>query len=185
MFANRMLLLSAALGSVLMACGHDDRADAAGTPVARSATSASLTPTAPPVRATAPKRVAKRAPASGAGRKPTARPAARPAAKPVGKPTVKSGSEMALVLKVPEAHLPPAGQCRIWKEGATPFQQPQARSCEGITPTAPAGSMILYRPSKETKIVRVRYVDAHRAGVVVRVRVFDAVTGKYLRDEKV
>jgi hypothetical protein len=90
-----------------------------------------------------------------------------------------------LVLQVPQAHLPPPGQCRVWKAGASAYQQPQARSCDGITPTAPAGSMILYRSSKEPKIVRVRYVDPHKAGLVVRVRLFDAASGKYLWDEKV
>jgi hypothetical protein len=174
MFANRMLLLSAALGSLLVGCSNDDRAHAAPIVVANPA------PTAAPVRDVAPKRAAKRAPASSGAR----HAAAKPAAKLAGKPAAKLATSD-LVLKVPEAHLPPAGQCRIWKGGASAFEQPQARSCEGIVPTAPAGSMILYRPWKETKIVRVRYVDARRAGLVVRVRVFDAFSGKYLRDEKV
>jgi hypothetical protein len=175
MLANRVLLFSAALGSLLGGCGHSDRAEAARKPAATSV------PTVAARREAAPKRAAKRAPASSGARRTAAKPAAKPAAKGAG----KASSSAVVVLKVPEAHLPPAGQCRIWKEGASPFQQPQARSCDGIVATAPAGSMILYRPSKDRKIVRVRYVDAHRAGVVVRVRVFDAATGKYLRDEKV
>lgn len=167
MLGNRVLLFSAALGSLLVGCRHSDRAEAARKPAATSV------PTVAARRDVAPKRAVKRAPPSSAARHTAAKPAAKPAA---------TG---ALVLKVPEAHLPPAGQCRIWKGDTSPFQQPQARSCDGILATAPAGSMILYRPSKDRKIVRVRYVDAHRAGVVVRVRVFEAATGKYLRDEKV
>jgi hypothetical protein len=178
MFATRVWLLSAAMGSLLVGCSHDDRANAAPKATASAA----------PIAVSKP--AAKRAPASGGAVKTAAKPATKPAAKPVAKAPTKPAAKAApagavLVLKVPEAHLPPAGQCRIWKEDATAFQQPQARSCSGITPTAPAGSMILERPSKDTKIVRVRYIDAHRAGVVVRVRVFDASTGKYLRDEKV
>jgi len=168
MFANRVLLFSAALSSLLAGCCHKDRADAARRTAATSAPT--VAPTAAAGRDAAPKHAAKRAPPSNAARHTAAKPASK-----------SSG----LVLKVPEAHLPPEGQCRIWKEGSSPFQQPQARSCDGIVATAPAGSMILYRPSKDKKIVRVRYIDAHRAGVVVRVRVFDAATGKYLRDEKV
>ncbi|HUL02818.1 MAG TPA: hypothetical protein VLV16_06260 [Gemmatimonadales bacterium] len=168
MHANRVLLLSAAVGSLVVgwACGgKEDRSHASA---ARAVTPP---PAAAPVRTTsAPKSSTKRAPA------PT---------KPTKKPTTKTSNKSsgsALTLKVPEAHLPPAGQCRIWKEGATPFQQPQSRSCDGIVAMAPAGSMILERPSKDSKVIRVRYVDASKAGHVVLVRVFDAATGKYLRE---
>ena len=86
------------------------------------------------------------------------------------------------MLKVPASSLPPVGKCRIWKTGAS--AQAQSRSCDGIVATAPAGSMILDRASKtETKVVRVRYVDAKKAGQVVKVRVF-TTSGKYLWDEK-
>jgi hypothetical protein len=176
MFANRVLLLSAAVG-LLVGCGHDDRANAAPKAPANSSAAAA----APAV---APKRVAKPAAkhAAKSAVKPAAKAAAKPATKSTVKPATKSASS-ALTLKVPEAHLPPAGQCRIWKEGVSVFKQPQATGCDGIVATAPAGSMILERSSKDTKLVRVRYVDANRAGHVVRVRVFDAVTGKYVRDE--
>ena len=166
MFANRVVLLSAALGSLVVGCGHDDRANAAPRAAASPASAAH------PARHVEPKTAAKKAPTSSVVRHAAA------------KPTAKSATG-ALVLKVPEAHLPPAGQCRVWKEGTSVFQQPQARSCDGIVATAPAGSMILDRPSKDTKIVRVRYIDAHRGGHVVRVRVFEAASGKYLRDEKI
>jgi hypothetical protein len=41
--------------------------------------------------------------------------------------------------------------------------------------------MIVYRPDET--IVRVRYVDAQHPGVVIAVRIFDAVTGAFLRAE--
>jgi hypothetical protein len=167
MFANRLLVLGALCGLVV-GCGHDDRANA----VVKAP--ASPPPAAAPVAA--PKHAAKQAP-----RQTTVR---HVAAKPAAKPAVKSTSN-ALALNVPEAHLPPAGQCRIWKQGTSVFKQPQAESCDGITRAAPAGSMILERSAKDTKLVRVRYVDASRAGHVVRVRVFEAASGKYVRDEKV
>ena len=169
MFANRVLLLSAAV--LVWGCGgKKDRAEAAAS---RAATPA-------PVRtSSAPTSTTKRAAPTSTAAKPGAT-----TTKPVAKSSNKSaGSSMAL--KVPEAHLPPAGQCRIWKDGTTIFNQPQARSCDGIVKIAPAASMVLERPSKDTKIVRVRYIDSSRSGHVVRVRVFEAATGKYLRDEKV
>jgi len=174
MFTNRWLLLSAAMGSLLVGCGKDDRANAAPKAAANPA------PTAAPARAAASKPAAKGAPTSGT----VVKTAAKPTTKPTTKPAAKSGTPV-LALKIPAGQLPPPGQCRIWKEGTTAAQQPHPRSCAGITPTAPAGSMVLYRTAKEPKIVRVRYIDAKRAGMVVRVRVFDAGTGKFLRDEKV
>lgn len=38
---------------------------------------------------------------------------------------------------------------------------------------APAGSWIIYRPTGNKKLVHVREVDPHRAGTVVRIRIFD------------
>ena len=181
MLTNRLVLLGAALGLV-MGCGQDSRANAAPKAAANPARAAA------PVRPVAPKAVAKRAPASSGARyaaaKPVTKSVAKPLAKPAEKPAAKSTST-ALALNVAEANLPPSGQCRIWKEKTTIVRQPQARSCQDIVRAAPAGSMILERPSKDKKVIRVRYVDARHLGVVVRVRVFDALTGKYLRDEKV
>lgn len=93
------------------------------------------------------------------------------------------GPSTAVTLGVPPGHLPPPGQCRIWMPGTPPGRQAPPRSCDGVV-AAPAGAMILYRPGKDRKIVRVRYVDERRAGVVVRIRVFEAASGKLVREEQ-
>jgi hypothetical protein len=85
----------------------------------------------------------------------------------------------ALTLGVPPGHLPPPGECRVWVPG-----RPRPRSCHGIAALAPAGSWILYRPGDDRRLVHVRYVDERRAGAVIRIRVFEAESGKYLRDER-
>jgi hypothetical protein len=92
----------------------------------------------------------------------------------------------AATLGVPPGHLPNPGECRIWIPGTPPGQQPKpkSRSCGGIAALAPAGSWILYRPSNDRKVVHVREVDPRRAGVVVRVQVFDLATNKLVREEK-
>ena len=164
MVANRMLLVSVVVGGLLVGCGKEKRAEEAQPPAASPAPPAAI-----------------RKPAAKRAGRPASKPAAKPSTKTAAKPSTKPASS-ALVLGVPEAHLPPAGQCRIWKAGATPFQQPQSRSCDGIVPTAPAGSMVLERPGKDSKVIRVRYIDAYKAGHVAGVRVFDATSGKYLRD---
>lgn len=89
----------------------------------------------------------------------------------------------AATLGVPPGHLPPPGLCRIWMAGRPPGHQPSPQSCDGIVTRAPAGSMILYRPPRDRRTVRVQYVDDRRAGVVVRIRLFEAKTGKLLRDQ--
>jgi hypothetical protein len=53
-----------------------------------------------------------------------------------------------------------------------------------IASAAPAGSWIIYRPTDSKKLVHVREVDAHRAGNVVRIRVFDIETHLLVREEK-
>ena len=60
---------------------------------------------------------------------------------------------------------------------------PKSRSCEGIEADAPAGSWILYRPTADRKIVHARIVDERRAGVVVRIRVFEVESGRFVREE--
>jgi len=90
----------------------------------------------------------------------------------------------AATLGIPPGHLPPIGQCRIWIPGRPAGHQARARSCDGIVAAAPAGAWILYRPGENRRIVRVRYVDETRAGIVVRIRLFEAATGELLSEEE-
>ncbi|HXL35194.1 MAG TPA: hypothetical protein VN953_09745 [Gemmatimonadales bacterium] len=91
----------------------------------------------------------------------------------------------AATLGVPRGHLPKPGECRVWIPGVPPGRQPRprSRSCDGIVAAAPAGSWILYRPTADRKIVHARIVDERRAGVVVRIRVFEAESGRFVREE--
>ena len=89
----------------------------------------------------------------------------------------------AATLGVPPGQLPPIGQCRIWIPGRPAGRQARARGCDGIVAAAPAGAWILYRPGENRRIVRVRYVDETRAGIVVRIRLFEAATGELLSEE--
>lgn len=91
----------------------------------------------------------------------------------------------AATLGVPPGHLPKPGQCRIWIPGTPPGQQPRpkSRSCEGIAALAPPGSWILYRPTADRKLVHVRLVDERKAGLVVRIRVFEVESGRFVREE--
>lgn len=85
-------------------------------------------------------------------------------------------------LKIPPGHLPPVGECRVWRPGTPPGHQAPPRACAGIERHAPAGAWILYRPTRDRKVVHVRELDPYRPGLVVRVRVHDAQRGTYLRE---
>ena len=97
----------------------------------------------------------------------------------------EGGPSTAATLGVPPGHLPRPGECRVWIPGVPPGRQPRPRSrpCDGIAAAAPAGSWILYRPTADRRIVHVRIVDERRAGLVVRIRVFEAETGRFVREE--
>jgi len=98
--------------------------------------------------------------------------------------TSARGPSTAATLGVPPGHLPPPGECRVWIPGRPPGRQARPRSCDGILAAAPAGAWILYRPGADRRVVHVRYLDERRAGVVLRVRVFDAQSGAFIRDER-
>jgi hypothetical protein len=96
------------------------------------------------------------------------------------------GPSTAVTLGVPPGHLPKAGECRIWIPGTPPGRQPKPKSrpCAGIGAVAPAGSWIIYRPTENKKLVHVREVDDRRAGVVIRIRIFDIETTRFVREER-
>ena len=97
-------------------------------------------------------------------------------------PAVRRGPSSAATLGIPPGHLPPMGQCRVWLPGTPPGHQARARSCDGIERMAPAGSWIVYRPTRDKKVVHVRVVDQRRPGVVIRLRVYDAQRGTLIRE---
>ena len=97
-----------------------------------------------------------------------------------------SGPSTAATLGVPPGHLPKAGECRVWIPGTPPGRQPgpKSRACTSIASAAPAGSWIIYRPTDNKKLVHVREVDSHRAGTVIRIRIFDIDSNRLVREEK-
>lgn len=97
----------------------------------------------------------------------------------------RARSSPAATLGIPPGHLPKPGLCRIWIPGVPPGRQSSpSRSCRGIVAHAPAGSWIVSRPTNDKKHVHVRVVDARRAGVIIAVRLFDAQSGRFVRQEK-
>ncbi len=86
-------------------------------------------------------------------------------------------------LGIPPGHLPGPGYCRVWVEGTPSGRQARTRACEGILPYALEGSWILYRPASRQQEIRVRHLhDTEHGLMVVAVRVYEAQTGRHLRD---
>jgi hypothetical protein len=47
----------------------------------------------------------------------------------------------------------------------------------------PPGAWLVYRPTKDKKYVRVWFYDDVRPGYVVRIGIYDAGSGDFIRDE--
>src|SRR5437660_1821755 len=96
-----------------------------------------------------------------------------------------AGPSTAATLGIPPGHLPKPGECRVWIPGVPPGRQPrpQSRACAGIEAVAPPGSWIIYRPEADRRFVHIREVDQRRVGMVIRVRVFEIETGRFVREE--
>lgn len=83
-------------------------------------------------------------------------------------------------LRIPPAQLPTAGNCRVWYPDRPSAKQPPAESCDKAEARATGDSWILYRPREDPRLVQVRVLDPDQAGVILRVRVYDAERGTYL-----
>lgn len=101
---------------------------------------------------------------------------------PESRPAARRSPSTAATLGIPPGHLPPPGMCRVWVNGKPPGHQARPRSCSNIERTAPAGSYIVERPGKDKKFVHVREVDQRRAGVVIRMQVYQIRDGKLVRE---
>ncbi len=85
-------------------------------------------------------------------------------------------------LGIPRGHLPSPGECRVWYPRRPPGQQPPPLQCRQAMAEAPPGTWVLYRPDREE--IHARVIHERQAGVVARVRVYDADRGRYLRTER-
>lgn len=82
--------------------------------------------------------------------------------------------------RIPNGHLPPPGECRIWYPDRPPGHQPPPFPCaEGRRRVEPGGWLIT--PGPRPQEVEVAVYDVRRPGIVVDVGIFDARTGAIIR----
>ena len=93
-----------------------------------------------------------------------------------------ANTSTAATLGIPPGHLPPPGECRIWRPGVPPGHQAPPGDCAILAREVPPSAWLLYRPSRKSKEVRVSVYDDRRPTRVVTVRFFDARSGKLLRE---
>src|SRR5205823_3549655 len=60
---------------------------------------------------------------------------------------------------------------------------PRSRSCQGIAAIAPPRTWIVYRPSDNGRLAYIGVEDERRAGVLIRILVYDLATTHLVRDE--
>lgn len=99
-------------------------------------------------------------------------------------PGREGGPSPAATLGIPPGHLPPPGRCRIWNPEVPPGQQRGGRrggSCADLARRVPAGSWLVFRPTRDRSQVRVTVYG--RGGPAV-IRIFHAETGELIREEE-
>ena len=82
--------------------------------------------------------------------------------------------------RIPNGHLPPPGECRIWYPDRPAGQQPPPFKCgQGRRQVEPGGWLM--SPGRQPQEVEVAVYDQRRPGVVIDVGIFDARTGSMIR----
>lgn len=84
-------------------------------------------------------------------------------------------------LGIPEGHLPPPGECRVWFPGKPAGHQPPPGKCDRLQHNVPPGAWLIRRPHDEHRHVDVSAYDVQRPGIVIGVGIFDAATGIFIR----
>lgn len=98
-------------------------------------------------------------------------------------PSKSAAPSTAATLGIPPGHLPPPGQCRVWRPGMPPGHQDPPGDCAILARQVPARGWLVHRPSRNRKEVQVSVYDIRRPNLVVAIRFFDARNGKLLREQ--
>jgi len=82
--------------------------------------------------------------------------------------------------RIPNGHLPPPDECRIWYPDRPAGHQPPPFKCgEARGRVEPGGWLIA--PGSRSQEVEVSVYDPRRPGIVIDVGIFDARTGSMIR----
>ena len=82
--------------------------------------------------------------------------------------------------RIPNGHLPPPGECRVWYPNRPAGQQPPPFKC-GQSPGRVEPGGWVFSPGPSRQEIEVSVYDERRPGIVIDVGIFDARTGSLLR----
>lgn len=82
--------------------------------------------------------------------------------------------------RIPNGHLPPPGECRVWYPNRPAGQQPPPFKC-GQSPDRVEPGGWVFSPGPGRQEIEVSVYDERRPGIVIDVGIFDARTGSLLR----
>ena len=88
-------------------------------------------------------------------------------------------------LKIPEGHLPPPGECRVWRPGVPPGQQPSPGPCDAVRAELTPGDWLLRRTWDQPARVRVIEHGPELPLFRVRIRIHAVEDGMLLGVEDV
>lgn len=82
--------------------------------------------------------------------------------------------------RIPNGHLPPPGECRIWYPDRPAGHQPPPFRCDEARGRVEVGGWLI-SPGSRPQEVEVAVYDTRRPGIVIDVGIFDARTGSMVR----
>jgi hypothetical protein len=85
-----------------------------------------------------------------------------------------------MATRIPNGHLPPPGECRIWYPDKPAGHQPPPFKCGQADGRVEPGGWLI-SPGPQPQEVKVAVYDARRPGIVIDIGIFDARTGSMIR----
>lgn len=82
--------------------------------------------------------------------------------------------------RIPEGHMPPPGECRIWYPDRPAGHQPPPFKCGRARGHVEPGGWLI-APGPRPRELEVVVYDERRPGIVIDVGIFDAHTGSMIR----
>lgn len=82
--------------------------------------------------------------------------------------------------RIPNGHLPPPGECRVWYPNRPAGHQPPPFKCSQAPGQVESGGWLI-SPGPQRQELEVAVYDVRRPGIVIDVGIFDARTGSLIR----
>ena len=82
--------------------------------------------------------------------------------------------------RIPNGHMPPPGECRVWYPDRPPGHQPPPFKCSEARGRVEPGGWLI-SPGPKPQELEVAVYDARRPGIVIDIGIFDSRSGSMIR----